>query len=107
MTKFGFGKALLAGASLLVISTAAQAAPSDQSKIDALQQQINDLNAQVADLKRSSSDQYADVIRAQCDGEKSDVSFSMKNGRPSFKTADGDFSLDIRALVQFDSAYYA
>ncbi|HUB84170.1 MAG TPA: porin, partial [Rhizomicrobium sp.] len=67
----------------------------------------DDLNAQVADLKRSTSDQYADIARAQADRPQSDVSVSLKNGRPSFRSADGDFSLDLRALVQFDSAYYA
>ena len=101
----GFGKVLLAGASVLALSTAAHAAGAPpQQKIDALQQQIDDLNAQVADLKRSTADQYADVAQKQ--GDKPDVSVSLKNGRPSFKSADGDFSLDIRALVQFDSAYY-
>jgi phosphate-selective porin OprO/OprP len=101
----GFGKVLVAGASVLALSTAAHAAGAPpQQKIDALQQQIDDLNAQVADLKRSTADQYADVAQKQ--GDKPDVSVSLKNGRPSFKSADGDFSLDIRALVQFDSAYY-
>lgn len=95
--------ALFAGASLLALASGAQAAPQ-QSRIDTLQQQIDDLNAQVADLKRSTSDQYADVAQKQ--GEKPEASVSLKNGRPSFKSADGDFSLDIRALVQFDSAYY-
>jgi phosphate-selective porin OprO/OprP len=100
-----FRVSLLAGASVLVLASAgAQAAAPQQAKIDALQQQIDDLNAQVADLKRSTSDQYADVVQKQ--GEKPDVSVSLRNGRPSFKSADGDFSLDIRALVQFDSAYY-
>ena len=36
-----------------------------------------------------------------------DVQTSFKNGRPTFKTADGNFSASLRALVQFDSAYYA
>jgi len=103
--KSGVSGVLLAGASIFVLASSAQAAGSpQQSKIDTLQQQIDDLNAQVADLKRSTSDQYADVVQKQ--GEKPDVSVSLKNGRPSFKSADGDFSLDIRALVQFDSAWY-
>jgi phosphate-selective porin OprO/OprP len=96
---------LLAGASIFALASGAHAAGSpQQSKIDALQQQIDGLNAQVADLKRSTSDQYADVV--QKEGEKPDVRVSLKNGRPSFKSASGDFSLDIRALVQFDTAYY-
>lgn len=101
------GRVLIASASVWALSTTASAASSaDQARIDALQQQINDLNAQVSDLKRSTSDQYADVARAQANPAKPDVSVSLKNGRPSFQSADGDFSLDIRALVQFDTAYY-
>ncbi len=104
---FRLSRILLASAGIVALSTGAHAAAgtAQQSKIDGLQQQIDDLSAQVADLKRGTSDQYADVVRKQ--GDKPDVTVSIKNGRPSFKSADGDFSLDIRALVQFDSAYYA
>jgi phosphate-selective porin OprO/OprP len=106
MSHFSFRKALLAGAGVLMLSTAAHAAkPAEQAKIDALQQQIDDLNAQVSDLKRSTADQYSDVVEKQSSA-KSDVSVSLKNGRPAFKSADGDFSLEIRSLVQFDTAYY-
>lgn len=105
----GLGKAFLLGVSVFSLSAAAHAAATQatqQSKIDALQEQIDDLNAQVSDLKRSSSDQYADVARAQAAQPTSDVAVSLKNGRPSFKTGDGNFTLDIRALVQYDTAYY-
>lgn len=102
---FRMSGALLAGAGIFALASGAHAAGSpQQSKIDTLQQQIDDLNAEVADLKRSTSDQYADVVQKQ--GGKPDVSVSLRNGRPSFKSANGDFSLDIRALVQFDTAYY-
>jgi phosphate-selective porin OprO/OprP len=105
MSVFRFGTVLLAGAATLAFSSTAHAAgASRQEKIDALQQQINDLNAEVADLKRSTSDQYTDVVQKQ--GDKPDVAVSLKNGRPAFKSADGDFSLEIRSLVQFDAAYY-
>ncbi len=107
--KFRMSGAVLAGASMIALaSTGAQASsPADKAKIDQLQQQIDALSAQVSDLKRSTSDQYADVARVQASAPKSDVDVTLKNGRPSFKTADGQFSLDIRALVQFDTAYYS
>jgi phosphate-selective porin OprO/OprP len=106
MSRFIFGKILLSGASVLALSSIAQAAETpQQAKIDVLQQQIDDLSAQVTDLKRSTADQYADVMQKQ--DKEPDISVSLKNGRPSFRTADGDFSLDLRALVQFDTAYYA
>ncbi|HEY7978981.1 MAG TPA: porin [Rhizomicrobium sp.] len=99
--------ALIAGLAAISFSApamAASASTANSAKIDTLQQQIDDLNAEVADLKRSTSDQYTDVVQKQ--GDKPDVSVSLKNGRPSLKSADGDFSLDIRTLVQFDTAYY-
>jgi phosphate-selective porin OprO/OprP len=105
-----WGKSFLLSAGLLALATGVQGSAGQnpqQSKIDALQDQIDALNAQVSDLKRSSSDQYADVTRTQTDQQKPDVGISLKNGRPSFKSADGNFSLDIRALVQYDTAYYA
>jgi len=97
---------LLAGAAFAALTGTAQAGGAqapDPAKLDALQQQIDDLNAEVADLKRSQSSQYDDVRKDAASG----VQVSLKNGRPSFRTADGDFTADIRALVQFDSAYYS
>jgi phosphate-selective porin OprO/OprP len=39
--------------------------------------------------------------------EKSDApSWSLANGRPTVTSADGRFSLSIRALVQYDNAYF-
>jgi phosphate-selective porin OprO and OprP len=97
---------LLAGVAAMALSPAAHAsaATDNAARIDQIQQQIDELNSQVVDLKRSQSSQYADV---QAQAQKpADVSVSLKNGRPSFKTADGDFTAEIRALVQFDNAYY-
>jgi phosphate-selective porin OprO/OprP len=103
-----FGALLLCGAALG--AGQAQAGTSNSAAADeiaqrlaALQQQIDDLNNTVADLKRSQSAQYADLQGAQ---SKQDTLFTMKNGRPVFRTSDGDFTLAIRALVQLDTAYY-
>jgi phosphate-selective porin OprO/OprP len=94
-----FGAMLLASAALL--GQAHADAISD--RLAALQAQIDDLNNTVSDLKRAQSAQYADVQsqRAQ------DIQFSFKNGRFTAKSADGEFSLSTRALVQFDAAYYS
>jgi len=64
---------------------------------------LQELEAEVQDLKRAQSAQYADIQEQR----HSDVQVSFKNGRPTLKTAGGDFSLAARALVQYDSAYYA
>ena len=65
--------------------------------------QVQQIEAEVRELKRAQAAQYAD---AQTQRE-SDVKVSLKNGRPTFKTADGNFSASLRTLLQFDSAYYA
>src|SRR5262245_41110403 len=87
------------------ISAAHAAAPADDAlarRLAEMQQQIEDLNNSMADLKRAQSAQYSDVQKQRA----GDVQVSMKNGRPTFKTADGNFSVSIRTLLQFDAAYY-
>ena len=109
--------AFLAGASLLVLAGPALAAkpaststsapaPSDD-RIKALEEQIQGLQDQVVDLKRSTSDQYVEVHNQQAAIQPSDVKITLKNGRPTFASANGDFTLSLRSLVQLDSAYYS
>jgi phosphate-selective porin OprO/OprP len=84
-----------------------------EQKLDALVDEIKELKqertdttalkAQIQDLKRSSGAAYAD-IQKQRDG---DVKVSLANARPTFTTADDKFSLSIRSLLQYDSAYYS
>ena len=80
--------------------TSGQSAPATDSRVQQLEQDIQDLQAQVADLKRSTADQYADVQSQQAKG----VKVTINNGRPTI-TGD-DFTFSLRALVQYDSAYY-
>jgi phosphate-selective porin OprO/OprP len=119
--------ALLAGVTALAFAPSAQAAAKNSdAKLDALQQQVQQLNAEIqdlkqqraadeaqkaeepdaqaaiADLKRSTSAQYAD-LQAQ---RANDVQISLKNGRPTFTSGDGNFSVSLRTLVQYDTAYY-
>ncbi|HWA92807.1 MAG TPA: porin [Rhizomicrobium sp.] len=108
-----FATRLLAGTALIALATAAhageraqssgtsnQGAAANDAKIEQLEQDIQDLQAQVQDLKRSTADQYADVRTQQAKG----VKLTLNNGRPTI-TAD-DFTFSLRALVQYDSAYY-
>jgi phosphate-selective porin OprO/OprP len=119
--------ALLAGVTALAFAPSAQAAAKNSdAKLDALQQQVQQLNAEIqdlkqqraadeaqkaeepdaqaaiADLKRSTSAQYADLQAQRAD----DVQISLKNGRPTFTSGDGNFSVSLRTLVQYDTAYY-
>src|SRR6202012_800586 len=75
---------------------------ANDAKIQQLEQDMQDLSAQVQDLKRSSSDQYADLQAQQ--QKNAGGKFSIKNGRPTF--TDGDFTFAIRSLIQYDTAYY-
>jgi phosphate-selective porin OprO/OprP len=102
---------LLLGSASFALATAAHADRAQSSgtsqsandaKIQQLEQDIQDLDAQVKDLKRSTADQYSDIQSQQQKGVS--AKFSIKNGRPTF--TDGDFTFALRALVQYDSAYY-
>ncbi len=63
--------------------------------------EVQQLQAQVDDLKRSQAAQYADIQDQQAKA----VKVSVSNGRPTI--TGEDFSFSLRSLVQYDSAYYA
>jgi phosphate-selective porin OprO/OprP len=97
---------LFAGAAALATISTAHATATDSDRdaqLKNLEDEVQALEAQVDDLKRSQNAQYTDMR----DQRASDVQISFKNGRPTFKSSDGEFSLSLRALVQYDSAYYA
>jgi phosphate-selective porin OprO/OprP len=117
-TTIALRAALLAGAALA--AAPASAAGSQDAKIQQLQQQLAQLDAelqdlknknadqadteaQIADLKRSTAAQYDDIQKQRAN----DAQLSLKNGRATFTSADGDFSVALRTLVQYDAAYYA
>lgn len=102
---------LLAGSAIVAASaaqaeragssgTSAQGAQADEARIQQLEDDIQALQAQVQDLKRSTADQYADVQNQSAKG----VKVTINNGRPTI--AGDDFSLSLRGLVQYDTAYY-
>ncbi|MBL6853869.1 MAG: porin, partial [Alphaproteobacteria bacterium] len=99
--------ALLAGAAVIATShtafAAAQTTPSTDDRLRALEEELASVNAQLGDLKRSQSNQYDDVNRQFSNL----VVVKMDNGRPTFASPDGNFTLAIRALAQLDSAYYS
>ena len=57
----------------------------------------------VAALKTSTADQYADVQNQR----NADVRVTIANARPTFTSADGRFMAQLRALMQYDMAYYS
>lgn len=92
---------LLAGGLLCLLAPAAEAVDAG-SKVKKLQDQIDGLKAQITDLKRSTSDQYADLQARQADA----VRVTINNGRPTISSADGDFTTSLRTLLQLDWGYY-
>jgi len=117
---------LLTGAALIALSGPALAAPKKPAspppsdpRIGILEQQLrdvqqqlgeikksqgaNDYSAAVVDLKRSTSDQYADVNN-RLDAQ---TRVALPNGRLSFASADGVFTRILRSLVQFDYGYFS
>ena len=83
-------------------------------RLDQLEKQLRDVQQQLAqikrkprddslaDLKRSTAAQHADLEKRIAARPK----VGLDNGRLSFVSADGDFSVALRALVQFDLGYF-
>lgn len=67
-----------------------------------LKSEVGDLQAQVADLKASEVAQIQDVR----DQAAQQAKVSLPNGRPTFATADGKFSVSLRGQIQLDTAAY-
>jgi phosphate-selective porin OprO/OprP len=118
------GSLFLASAALIALTAPSLAAPGKTAplqsdpRLSALEQQLrnvqrqlaeirgkqddNDYSSAVRDLKRSTSDQYADVSNQIA----SQTRIAMPNGRLTFASPDGQFSLALRGLVQFDAGYF-
>ncbi|MDB5735097.1 MAG: hypothetical protein JWN16_1734 [Alphaproteobacteria bacterium] len=116
---------LLAGVALIALTAPSLAAPKNAAtpqsdpRLGLLEQQLRDVQQQLAeikgkqedndysgavrDLKRSTSDQYADISNQIA----SQTRTTIPNGRLSFATPDGQFSLALRGLVQFDAGYFS
>lgn len=79
-------------------------APIDprEARIRALEEQLQDIAGQLADLKAATSSSFRDVRTAA--SAQPQVTFA--NGRPQLASADGGFKVAIRSVVQFDAAKY-
>jgi len=116
-----------------VAAPALAAADPRDAKIEALQQQLNDMNAELARLRSSgsvSSDrldamqaqmnafgQALAELKSQSDSAAADiatlkvvppasVTTTLANARPTFQTADKRFSASIRGVAMFDATHY-
>jgi phosphate-selective porin OprO and OprP len=112
-----FLAALVAAPLVAALAPQASAAPQDtETRIKALQQQLEAMQAEIDALRKAQSEQAADV-KKQTDEiqnrvadtekkQKSSVSVSLKGGRPTFAAPDGDFTASLRGNLQVDYAYY-
>jgi phosphate-selective porin OprO/OprP len=117
-----FRTLLLAGSALVILAIPAMAQslpPQADPRVTLLEQQLNDVRAEIenlkkaqaesdssaalADLKRATGAQYVDINNQFAALPK----VGLDNGRLSFASADGNFTLALRALAQFDAGYFS
>lgn len=117
-----YPKAAFAAALLpcLMAAPAVAAGKSDTSELEAMKAQLSALQQKITDLeaKQKAADadarteitevynQVQEASEAHEAAQKDAVKVSVKNGSPSFKSADGNFSAAIHATLQTDFAYY-
>jgi phosphate-selective porin OprO/OprP len=103
-------------AALCISAVCSPAVAAGDPRVDALERQLHDLQHQLAELKsddgqgpalnalrRSTDVQYAQVRQRLAAQPR----VNMDNGRLTVISADGAFSLALRATVQFDAGYFA
>lgn len=99
-----FSRAARAGLVAVLLasaSTHAFAQDSQAARIAALEEQIQALAAQIADLKEATAADAAD-IRATT----GTTTISLANGKPVIASGDGGFTLNLHAVSQLDTTNY-
>lgn len=95
---------LLAGTALgaaALFSAPAFAASNTQAELDALKAQVEALQRKIDDVQI----QHGTAIKS-LEERKSDVIVGLKNGRPSFESADGNFTFELTGRAHLDVGYY-
>lgn len=87
------------------MSALRSASPADP-RVDALQQQLAAFAQQLADLKTTQSADESDIITLKAPPSGATTIPSLPNGKPALATADGRFTANIRAVVMFDAGAY-
>ena len=72
------------------------------ARLDALEKRNEDLERQILDLKMAG-DANVRTVRDQVSAQPV---VSLSNARPTIATADGNFKIAFRSVVQFDAAHY-
>lgn len=84
----------------------AMAQDQQNSQLTAMQQQLNAMAAQLADMKSAQDTATTDIATLKQAPPGATVTPTLPNGRPSFATADGRFSANIKAILMLDAGKY-
>ncbi|MEN6541264.1 porin [Parvibaculum sp.] len=91
----------LGAAALLAGPAMAGSAAATQNDINTMKQQIMDLQQRLDDLQIQSGNEIKEIK------EKQDaVQIDFKDGKPTFRTGDGLFTMSIRGRAHLDTAVY-
>lgn len=80
-----------------------RASGQEDAKLGAIQQQLDAMAAQLADMKSAQDTASADIATLKAPPAGAAVTTTLSNGKPSFATADGRFTANIKAIVMFDA----
>ena len=104
---------LLSGASTAALAQSGApqsggAAPDPrEARIEQLENEVRQLASEVQDLKRGQAEQIQTLANVQSKPLPApSVVASIANGKPSIASADGQFSVNLHTIMQFDAAQY-
>ena len=85
----------------------AMSAPGQQdAQLAAMKQQLDAMAAQLADMKTTQETATTDIATLKQAPAGTAVVTTLSNGRPSFSTNDGRFTANIKAIVMLDAGKY-
>jgi phosphate-selective porin OprO/OprP len=104
----GCRSALLVSCAVIGLSSpswAQSAAPTD-TRVDQLENQLNDLQQQLAELRNGQGGSAQPQTSNAADEQGRQTTVSVNNARLTVASTDGRFSAVLRGLLQYDTAYY-
>lgn len=85
---------------------AMRAVGSQDSRLSTIQQQLESMAAQLADIKSTQDTAVSDIAVLKQAPAPAATTPTLPNGKPAFATADGRFTANIRAIVMMDTGKY-
>lgn len=85
---------------------AMRAGGQQNAQLSAVQQQLEAMAAQLAEMKASQDTASTDIATLKQAPAGSSVTTTLSNGKPSFATADGRFTANIKAILMLDAGKY-